>query len=89
VADSTAPILLAGGATLLADYMHGHGMEWRVALATGIACGVFALGEHLDHDIAVGAAWLALFASLVTPRKNGDPSPVQVFADQWNKTAPH
>lgn len=86
MADSTAPLLLAGGATMLSDYLNDKGVEWRVALATGIACGVFALGEEANRPLVVGAAWLALIASLITPRANGTPGPAQTFLAAWNRT---
>lgn len=88
MADSTAPLLMAGGATALADYMEGHGVEWRVILATGLAASVFALLEKANHQLAVGGAWVAFVGSMVAPRSGGRPSPISVFLDQWNRTTP-
>lgn len=87
MADSTAPILLAGGATALSDYIQGDGVQWRVLLASGIAAGVFALFEQANRQLAVSAAWLAFIASMVAPR-GGRPAPVTVFLNEWNHTAP-
>jgi hypothetical protein len=83
MAASTAPVLLTGGATMLADYLNGKGVEFRVALATGIAAGLLALMEEADAPAAVGIAWLAFAASMITPRSNGTPSPAQTFLTAW------
>lgn len=84
MARSTAPILLTGGATLLADYMQGQGVKWNVALATGIAAGVFALIEKADPPLVAGLAWVAFIGSMVAPRAGGKP-PIEVFLTQWQK----
>lgn len=84
MAGSTAPILLTGSATMLADYIQGQGVKWNVALATGIAAGVFGLLERADAPLVVGLAWVAFVGSMVAPRSGGSP-PVEVFLNQWNK----
>lgn len=84
MAGSTAPILLTGGTTMLADYIQGQGVKWTVALATGIAAGVFALLEKADPQFVTGLAWIAFVGSMVAPRKSGSP-PIEVFLNQWNK----
>ena len=85
MADSTAPILLTGGATILSDYINGKGVDYRVAIATGIAAAVFAAVEPADRQVVVGVAWIALIASLIIPRANGTPGPAQTFLTAWNK----
>jgi hypothetical protein len=84
MAGSTAPILLTGGTTMLSDYLQGMGVKWNVALATGIAAGIFALLEKADPPLVVGLAWLAFVGSMVTPRGTAKP-PIEVFLTQWNK----
>jgi len=88
MADTTAPILLAGGITVLSDYMQDQGWQWRTLLATGLAAGVFALIEKANKGIAVPLAWMALIASVITPRKNGTRPPIQTFLREWNGSAP-
>jgi hypothetical protein len=85
MADSTAPILLTGGATLLSDYINGQGVQYRVALATGIAAALFGVAEPANRQVVVGVAWLALVASLIIPRADGKPGPAQTFLTAWNK----
>jgi len=84
MARSTAPILLTGAATMLADYQQGKGVRWNVALATGIAAGILALVEPAEPELIVGLAWIAFLGSMVAPRKDGQP-PIEVFLSQWQK----
>jgi hypothetical protein len=86
MSNSTAPILLAGGATAVADYMEGEGIKWQVLLATGLAAGVFALLEKTDPPLITGVAWIAFIGTLLAPHKiaGKDSSVVQVFLNQWN-----
>lgn len=84
MATSTVPILLTGGTTMLADYMAGHGVQYKTALATGIAAGIFALLEELDAPLITGVAWIAFVTSLITTHANGV-NPVTTFAATWNK----
>jgi hypothetical protein len=88
MADTTGPIVLAGGLTVISDYMQDQGWQWRTVLATGLAAGVLALIEQANKGLAVALAWLALITSLLTPRKNGSQPPVQTFLREWNKTTP-
>jgi hypothetical protein len=85
VSASTTPIVLAGGMTMLSDYFQGHGVQYRVALGTGIAALIFGVAEPADPGLVIGLAWLAMVASLVVTRPNGAPSPVEVFLAKWEK----
>ncbi len=85
MSESTTPIVLAGGLTMLSRYMQGKGVQYRVALGTGIAAGIFALAEPADPKLIVGVAWIALAASLVMTRPKGEPSPIEVFLKEWQK----
>lgn len=82
---STTPIVIAGGATMLSRYMQGHGVQYRVALGTGIAAVLFSLLEPADPKLVVGVAWIALAGSLVMTRPKGEPSPIEVFLKEWQK----
>lgn len=82
---STTPIVIAGSLTALSDYMQGHGVQFRVLLATGIAATIFSIAEPIDPSLIVGVAWLAMVGSLVVTRPNGAPSPVEVFLAKWEK----
>jgi hypothetical protein len=82
---TTTPIVLTGGVTMLSDYMNGRGVEFRVALATGIAAGIFGLFEKADPQLAVGLAWVVFVTSLIVPHANGTPSPVETFLKEWSK----
>lgn len=84
MARSTTPILLTGASTMLADYMQGKGVQWKVAVATGIAAGILALAEPAEPELIVGLAWVAFLGAMVAPRKGGQP-PVEVFLSQWQK----
>lgn len=84
MAASTTPIVLTGAVTMLADYLQGEGVKWNVAVATGIAAGVFALLEKADPPLVAGLAWVAFVGSMVAPRSKGKP-PVEVFLSQWQK----
>jgi hypothetical protein len=84
MARSTTPVVLAGSVTMLSDYMQGKGIEWKVALATGIGAGILALVEQADAQVAVGIGWIAFFATLVMKHPNGAPSPVTVFLKEWD-----
>ena len=70
--------------TLLADYMQGQGVQWRVAVATGLAAGVFGLLEKMDPPLVTAIAWVAFVGSMVAPRTTGSP-PAEVFLNAWNK----
>ena len=49
-----APIVLAGSVTMLSDYMNGKGVEFRVALATGIAAAMRVKGRSDVRVVAQG-----------------------------------
>lgn len=86
MADSTTPIVLTGATTMASEYLRGKGVDYRVALATGLAAGAFALLERADRQLAVGIAWIAFVGSMVTPRAGGAPAPAVVFLNAWNNS---
>lgn len=88
MAETTAPILLAGTITAVSDYMQGQGWQWRTLLATGLAAGSFGLLEKANAGLAVPLAWLAFIASMIIPRRNGTEGPAAAFLHAWNRTTP-
>lgn len=85
MAETTGPILAVGGITVLNQtVLHGKPMDWRLPIATGVACGLFALMEHAAPEPARMAAYAALITVLFT-RINGVPSPTESFLTWWNQ----
>ena len=81
---STGPILAMGAITIVNQtIVHGQPMDWRVPIATGLAAGVFALGEHAWETGVVGLAWLALVTVLFVRTKPDVPSPVESMVSFW------
>lgn len=84
MAETTGPILAVGGVTVLNQtVLHGKPMDWRIPIATGVACGGFALLERGAPQAARMAAYTALLAVLFT-RINNVPSPTESFLSWWN-----
>lgn len=77
MAQSTAPILIAGGITFGNQWLGKGNMDLRVLVATGIAAGGFALLEQVPGmaPIATGVAWIAV----VTVFLVGKPSPADTL----------
>lgn len=79
MAKSTAPILIVGGVTLFNRTMEISELNrmpisqslglvgWKIAAATGLAAGAFALLEKVNQPLAVGVAWVALLTTLLVP----------------------
>jgi uncharacterized membrane protein YjjP (DUF1212 family) len=84
MAETTGPILAIGGVTVLNQtVLHNRPMDWRLPIATGVACGFFALLERGAPQATRMAAYAALIAVLFT-RINGVPSPTESFLSWWN-----
>lgn len=79
------PILAVGGITVANRVIfNGQPMEWRVPIATGIAA-VFIVGvEKFAPGVAVGLAYTALAAVVLTRVDPGVPSPVESLEKWWN-----
>lgn len=77
MAESTGPILAAGG-IVLADQvlLKGEAVDWKIPIATGIAIGMFALIEPAAPDAVKWLSWLVLVGALLG--KDGN-SPVIDF----------
>lgn len=81
---TTGPVLALGAVTVgNASIVHGRPIDWRVPIATGIAAGMFALGERAWPAGAVGLAYLALGTVLLTRVDPRVPSPSESFLAWW------
>lgn len=82
---STGPILAIGGITLVNEsVVNGKPLNLRVPIATGIACGMFALAENAVGELAVHLSWLALVAVLFARLRPDVPAPAESFTRWWN-----
>jgi hypothetical protein len=85
MAESTGPILAIGGITLAnKSLLHGEPFDWRIAIATGISAGMFALLERGWRNGAVSLAWLALVTILLVRVDPKTPAPVESL-NSWMK----
>lgn len=81
MARSTGPILAVGAVTLFNEVvLHAQPFNWKVPIATGIAALGLDLLEHLNADLAVGIAWIALVAILFTRVNPNVPAPLESLA---------
>lgn len=84
MAGSTGPVLALGAITVInQNVFNGKPWDWKVPVATGVACGGLALLEQVSPKFAVGLAWISLGAVLVTRLDPRVPSPVETFAQWW------
>lgn len=68
MAESTTPVLIAGGLTVLnRNIFNDEPWDWRIPIATGIAVGMFALLEKPFPGMAKALAWTAV-ATIVLAR---------------------
>jgi hypothetical protein len=83
MADSTGPVLAIGGITLAnKSVLNGEPFDWRIAISTGVAAGLFALLERGWHDGAVALAWLALVTLLLVRIDPKTPAPMESL-NKW------
>jgi hypothetical protein len=65
MARTTGPVLAIGGITVVNQtLLEGAPFDWRVAIATGVSAGLFALLEKGWEQGAVALAYLALVTIL-------------------------
>lgn len=84
MARSTGPILAAGAITIgNQSLLNGQPVNYRVALATGIAAGMLGLLEQPLPGLAVALAWLALTTVVLVRTDPHNPSPVESLAAWW------
>lgn len=60
-------------------------MDWRIPIATGLAAGMFALGEKALPEVVPALAWLALTAVLFVRLEPDTASPVENFLNWWKQ----
>jgi hypothetical protein len=82
---STGPILAMGATTLVNEsVVNGKAIDWRIPVAAGLACGIFALLEKVDPQVAVDLAWLSFISTLFVRVQPGTPAPAESFMTWWN-----
>lgn len=68
MAQSTGIILAAGGISFGNKWLLNHqGPDFKILLATGIAAAMLAGAEHVNQELAVGIAWIALITVILAP----------------------
>lgn len=85
MAGSTGPILAIGGITMLnQSVFNSKPPDMRVAVATGLAAGVFALAElGGGGDLVVRLSWLALAVVVLSRVDPSMPAPAESALRWW------
>lgn len=90
MAESTGPILAIGAITMAnRSVFHDKPVEWRAAVATGIAAVAFAGAEKIWSPGVRMLAWTALVAVCFTRIEADVPSPVESALSWWDGGAPN
>jgi hypothetical protein len=85
VAKSTGPILAIGGITVATQVISDKkSIDWRVPIATGVAAGLFALGEKVWPEGVTMLAYVALVTVLFVRVVPDTPAPAEKFAQIFN-----
>ena len=78
MAQTTGPVLAIGGITIANQtLLHNKPFNWRIAIATGISAGLFALLEKAWPQGAVAFAWLGLVTILLVRVDPKTPAPLE------------
>lgn len=86
MARSTGPILAIGGITLAnRSLFNDEPIEPRILIGTGLAAAAFALIERGSDELAVGVAWIALVAVVLTRVDPAVPAPAESALKWWQK----
>ncbi len=84
MSESTGPVLAIGAITIAnQSVFNGKPVDMRVAIATGIAAGVFALGDKATGGFTAKIAWLALVAVVLTRVDPNTPAPAESALKWW------
>lgn len=68
MAQSTGIILAAGGISFGNKWLLEHkSPDMKILLATGVAALMLAGAEHVNKELAVGIAWIALVTTILAP----------------------
>lgn len=88
MAKSTGPVLALGAITVANESVfHSQPLSWRTVIGTGILAGALALLETASAPLAVGLAYLALAATMLTRVNPAVPSPAESFVAWWTTSA--
>ena len=88
MAKSTGVILAIGGVTIANRVIfNDEDMDWRIAVGTGLAAITFAGLEKANEQLAVGLAYVALVAVLLTRLDPKVPAPTESALRWWNTPA--
>jgi len=80
---TTGPVLAIGGITLAnKSLLNGEPFDWKIAISTGVAAGLFSLLERGWEDGAVALAWLALLTILLVRIDPKTPAPMESL-NKW------
>jgi hypothetical protein len=86
MSESTGPIIALGGITVLnRSVFNGQPFDMRIPIATGLAAGLFALGDKATGGFTAKVAWLALVAVVLTRVDPKVPAPAESFLQWWEK----
>ena len=86
MAASTGPILAIGAITMGRQVIiDNEAPDWRVAIGTGIAAGMFALAEKAVGNVATGIAWVGLLAVIFVRLDPKKPAPAEALLSMWSK----
>lgn len=86
MAATTGPVLAIGAITMAnRSVFNAKPVDWRVPIATLIAAGLFSLAEKAIGGAAVGLAWLALTAVVLTRVDPSVPSPAESAVKWFNE----
>lgn len=83
MAKTTGPVLAIGGITLANQtLLNNKPFDWKIAIATGVSAGLFALLERGWEQGAVALAWLALVTILLVRLDPKTPAPLESL-NKW------
>lgn len=86
MAKTLGPILAVGAITFANTVIiNNKPVDVRIPVATGIAAGMFALGERAWSKGAVALSYLALVTVLFARIQPDVPSPVESFSKWWQQ----
>lgn len=84
---TTGPVLAMGAITIVNQTVfHDEPMDWRIAIATGLAALGFNGAERVWPQGAKVLAWTALLTVLLTRVKPDVPSPVESALTWWKES---
>lgn len=88
MAKSTGVVLAIGGITVANRVVfNDKEMDWRILVGTGLAALTFSGLEKVNEQAAVGLAYVALVAVLLTRIDPKVPAPTESALKWWNTPA--